>query len=272
MTNIHTPRTPTANVQYGLPLDEPSKQTILPVYCGGQGNMMGWLSIQSTTFDGTETSFTTADGPIPVTTVTLPHLVINDDLKRRVQQFMAVVFDDDDYYRKLPWLGYSAFVNTNESAYAMQWFQPTMGSGYRFNRGPLFTDLTVRMDADNGTPPAPIPDPSVTPGTLRWVVNLKASDLSAGCGFIDFNWVELFHAQTQDIDPLRIEIVSNPPSGEFKTTIVPYPVVSPLGAIEFNTLRLINLKPADPGDYVFNYKVVDSRGHGTPVVLTLTAV
>jgi hypothetical protein len=254
----------------GQPLDAPSTQTILPVICGGNGNIRGWLTIQSTTFDGTETSFTTSDGAIPITTVTLPKLVVNDDLKHRVFQYMAAVFPDSQEHLR-PWLGYSAFVSADESQYAMQWFMPTVGQGYRLNIGPLFTDLSVRMDADQGTVPAVPPAPSVTPGTLRWALSMTMNDLSASCGFFDFNWVNLFKAQSQN-QPLRIETVSNPSSGEFKTTLVPYPTTIGAGAIEFNTLRIIKLKPVAAGTYVFHYQVVDQHGQATPVTLTLTVV
>lgn len=255
----------------GQPLDEPSTQTILPVICGGNGNIRGWLTIESTEFDGTETSFTTADGPIAITTVTLPKLVINDGLKRRVYQYMAAVFPDAQE-RQRPWLGYTAFVGVDESQYAMQWFMPTEGQGYRLNRGPLFTDLTVRMDADAGAAPAAPGAPSATPGTLRWAASVSMNDLVNGCNFIDFNWVTLFKAKAQDTQPVRIEIVSNPASGEFKTTIVPYPSVVGAGGVEFNTLRIIKLKPVDAGAYTFNYSVVDQQGKATPVTLTLTVV
>lgn len=258
------------NNQLGLPLDTPSTQTILPVICGGNGNIRGWLSIAVTTFDGTETTFTTSDGPIPITTVTLPKLVVNDGLKYRVYQYMAAVFPDE-VERVMPWLGYTAFVDVDESQYAMQWFMPTEGQGYRLNRGPLFTDLTVRMDVDQGVPPVNPAPPVVTPATLQWAVSLSMNDLQVGCGFFDFNWVTLFKAQSQ-ASPLRIEIVSNPASGEFKTTVVPYMSIIGAGEVEFNTLRIIKLKPVDPGSYTFNYQVVDQLGQATPVTLTLTVV
>ena len=264
---------------------EPSTQTILPVVCAGvrradgsidyskggnANNFIGWLIIASTTFDGTETSYTTVDGPVPVQPLTLPGLVTNEDLKVRVQQFMVAIFPTEDLHAR-PWLGYSAFVGASESQWAVQWFQPTEGRGYLFNRGPFISDLTVRMDLSGApVPNVPVP-PDATPATLRWAVALGMNDLQVGCGFIDFNWVELFQTQAT-YDPLRIEIVSNPPGGQFKTTVVPFPAVTPTGSPEFNTLRIIKLKPVDAGAYVFNYKVVGVNGLSTAVTLTLNVV
>ena len=264
---------------------QPSTQTVLPVVCAGirlpdgtidysnagnANNFIGWLSIPSTEFDGTETEFTTAEGPVPIQALTLPNLVQNSDLKYRVQQFMVAIFPTQDLHAR-PWLGYSSFVGASESQWSLQWILPTQGSGYRFNRGPIISDLTVRMDLSGGYVPPNPPAPSVSPGTLRWAVAMSMNDLQVGCGFIDFNWVELFQSQAT-YEPLKIEIVSNPASGEFKTTIVPYPTVTPIGSIEFNTLRIIKLSDVEPGAYVFNYAVVDVHGQKTPVTLTLTIV
>lgn len=276
------------NNKLGLPLDAPSTQTILPVMIGNngktdsQGNLVqsegnaiviGWIPIASTTFNGTETTFATSDGPIPITSVTLPLLNRqgNIDGGSRVHQFMAAVFPTYPLIER-PWLGFSDFISANESQYAMQWFMPTQGQGYHLNKGPLITDLTIRMNADAGTAPPVPPGPDVTPATLYWACSLTMNDLEAKCGFIDFNWVNLFEAQESFNEPMRIEVVSNPPTGEFKTTIVPYPVVTPTGGVEFNTLRIIKLKDVAPGNYVFNYKVWDTHGQSTPVVLTLTVI
>lgn len=272
-----------------LPLAAPSTQTILPVICAGvlvndginppfidgtlsvnPNKILGWIPIASTVFNGTERSFSTSDGPIYITTVTLPELVDNPE-RTRVRQYMAAIFPADQE-RVMPWLGYEAFIPVDYSEYAMRWFMPTMGQMYRLNLGPLVTDLTIGMDKDEGSPPTPPTPPVVTPGTLRWATSVEMNALQAECPFIDFNWVNLFKAQSGSTDPLRIEIVSNPAGGEFKTTIVPYPVIAPLGGVEFNTLRIIKLKEAAAGAYVFNYSVVDTNGQATPVVLTLNIV
>lgn len=270
----------------GLALQQPSTQTILPVICGGrldqagdieQGmvgacKILGWIPITSTTFTGSETTFMTSDGPIPVTTITLP-LLASDGTQdtHRVQQYMTAIFPENTE-RTTPWLGYSDFISVNEAEYVMQWFMPKIGQIARLSLGPLVTDLKIRMNEDAGTPPAPQPAPDANDGTLRWVTSVSMNDLQQVCPAIDFNWVELFMAETTGKDPLRIEVVSNPPGGVFKTTIVPYPVIAPLGGVEFNTLRIIKLHPAAAGDYEFNYQIVDTKGGITPVKLTLTVV
>lgn len=276
----------TNNNKLGLALDAPSTQTILPVMIGNNGKtdssgqlsqsegnaiVIGWIPIASTTFTGAETSFVTADGPIPITSVTLPKLNDQGDVDSgsRVHQFMAAVFPTYPLEAR-PWLGYSAFISANDSQYAMRWFMPVMGQGYSLNKGPLIRDLTTRMNADAGTEPPTPPGPVVTPATLYWSCALTMNDLEAKCGYIDFNWVTLFKANESYDSPMRIEILSNPAGGEFKTTIVPIPVVTPLGGPEFNTLRIIKLKDVTPGNYLFNYRVFDVAGKSTDVVFTLT--
>ena len=272
-----------AGNQLGLPFVTPAAQTIIPVILGNRngglnadgnqaftnGEILGWFAIPSQVFDGTETSVTMPEGPLPITSVTLPAL--NQGEQHRVQQYMAAVYNDLDV-RVKPWLGYANFIDTRETQYAMQWLMPTEVTTSRFNRGPLLTDLLVRMDADVGGGVPPVSPPVVVPATLRWVVSATAQDLAPDCGFFDFNWVELFQAQTVGYEPLKIETVSNPSGGEFKTTVVPFPTVLPTGSVEFNTLRIIKLKDVAPGDYLFNYAITDTHGGRTPVVFTLTVI
>jgi hypothetical protein len=271
-----------AGIQLGLPLDTPSSQTILPVIVGNRngpkdtngaplmtnGTLLGWFSIAQTVFAGTERTFAMPEGNLPINSVTLPDLVTGSE-QHRVQQYMAAVFNDLDEKVK-PWLGFAGFIDTRESQYALQWFMPTEGTGYRLNKGPLLRDLTERMDVDAGGGIPSVPAPTATAGSLTWAVSLTMADMAPDCGFFDFNWVELFNAQTVGYEPLKIEIVGNPASGEFKTTVVPFPTVLPQGSVEFNTLRIIKLKPVTAGDYQFNYKITDTHGGSTNVTFTLT--
>src|SRR6185503_6360904 len=93
------------------------------------GAIVGWFSIPSTEFGGTEREFAMPEGPLPITTLTLPPLVDGTN-QYRVQQYLAAVFNDLDV-RVKPWLGFAGFLDTRESQYALQWFMPTQGQGYR---------------------------------------------------------------------------------------------------------------------------------------------
>lgn len=247
-----------------------SKQTILPVICGGNGNIQGFLTIASTTFTGTETSFMTSDGPIAITTVTLPQKV-DDGSGYGVSQFMAAVYPDSDYLTR-SWIGYSAWVNTNDTGYGRSFSIPTQGYIIHYSRGVLLTNLLVNMAAQDQIPPSNLP-PNVQNGTMRWVASMSVNSAQLECGFFDFPWTTLFKAKSPDnVDPLTIEVVSNPPGGAFKSTMVPNPVIAPLGGVHFNTVRIIKLGDAPAGVYVFTYKVTDTKNASTTCTLTLTLV
>ncbi len=251
----------------GQPLVSPSRQTILPVVTNN-GNIRGFFTIAATTFTGAETSFVLADGPVAITSVTLPKKVDNGS-GYGVEQYMAVVYNDVEE-RLRPWLGYSAFVNTNDTGYRLAYTQPTQGYMSRFNRGVLITNLLVGM-ADEAPMTVPLVPPEAHNGVMRWAASMNVNSTQLNCGFFDFQWITLFRAKS-DRKALRIEIVSNPAGGVFKSTLVPNPVVTPEGNTEFNTVRIIKLVPATPGAYVFVYKVTDDQDQSTTCQLTLTIV
>jgi len=253
------------NNKKGIPLTHPSSQTIIPVVTDN-GNIMGFFTIASTTFDGTETTFDLAEGPIALTSITLPPKV-DDGSNYGVEQYMAAYYDAP-HLRE--WLGYSAFVSINDTGYGTQYSMPTQGYVRRHNRGVLITNLRVTMDTLVTVPEPGVP-PNVQNAAIRWVAKLSANSASLKCGFFDFPWTTLFKAKS-DRTPLRIEIVANPPGGEFKSTLVPNPVITPLGFVEFNTVRIIKLHEAHSGDYVFQYSVLDDKNQSTPCTLTLTVV
>lgn len=255
--------------KYGLPLAAPSKQSILPIICGGNGSLQGFFTINTTTFTGSETSFALAEGSVAIKTVTLPSKV-NDGRNYGVEQYMAVVYSDDELLKR-PWIGYSSWVNTNDTGYFLSYSMPTQGWMTRYGRGILITNLLVNMAADTMTPPSNTP-PSASNAAIRWVASMEENSSQMDCGFFDFNWVQLFVAQSPNIDPLSIEIISNPVGGAFKSTLVPNPTVAPLGGVQFNTVRIIRLTTAAPGAYVFTYKVHDTKGGTTNCTLTLTLV
>ncbi len=252
------------NNKLGLPLEAPVAQTILPVMCDN-GNIMGFFTIGATTFDGTETEFALAEGDVALTSITLPKGVDNGS-GYGVEQYMAVYYEQP---RLREWLGYAAFVSVNDTGYQLSYSMPSQGWVTRMNRGTLITNLSVQMDTLTTVVEPEVP-PNVQNGAVRWAaaMNVNSPQLKS-CGFFDFNWVALFQAKSK-ATPLRIEVVNNPASGEFKSSLVPNPVVMPLGGIEFNTVRIIKLKDVEAGVYVFNYLVIDDKNQSTPCVLTLT--
>lgn len=253
------------NNKLGLALMSPSTQTILPVVTDN-GNLQGFFSIASTTFAGTETSFPLAEGPVALTTVTLPQKVY-DGHHIGVQQYMAVAYDDP---KARAWLGYSAFVGVNDTGYGMQHLMPSQGWFTRFNRGVLITNLQVNMAADSPAVPSST-QPTAQNGAIRWVASMNVNSTQLEGGFFDFPWIDLFKAKSS-ATAMRIEIVSNPIGGAFKSTLVPNPAITPLGGVEFNTVRIIRLQEAVAGSYVFTYKVYDDQNQSTTCTLTLTLV
>lgn len=254
----------------GLPLSIPSKQSILPIICGHDSLIQGFFPIAVTTFDGTETSFTVDGNPVAITTVTLPTKV-DDGTGFGVKQYMAVVYPTEQKLER-PWLGYSTFTPDDDAQYmGARHVMPTQGWKTQYYLGPLVTNLLVGM-ADDVFNPQVINPPTVQNGTIRWVASMDTNPTGLDCGFFDFLWTDLFKASTNGIDPLMLEIVSNPAGGFFKSTLVPSPVVSPLGGTFFNTVRIIRLLDTPPGNYVFTYKVTDTKNQTTNCQLTLTVV
>jgi hypothetical protein len=254
----------------GLPLAKPSKQSILPVICGHDSLIQGFFPISVTTFDGTETTLMIDGYPLDVTTVTLPKKV-DDGSGFGVQQYLAAVFPTEQKLVR-PWLGFGTFVPDDDAQYmGAHHVMPTQGWKTQYFLGPLVTNLLVGM-ADNVFNPQTVNPPTVQNGTIRWVASLTTNPTGIDCGFFDFLWTDLFKASTQGVDPLSIEIVSNPPGGFFKSTLVPNPIVSPLGGIQFNTIRIIRLLDTPAGTYTFNYRVTDTKNQTANCQLTLTVV
>lgn len=254
----------------GLPLKQPSKQSMLPILCGHDSLIRGFLPIAVYTFDGTETSLTIDGIEVPITTVTLPP-VVSDGTGTRVEQYMAIVYPTEVQLQR-PWIGFTQLVLDDEAQYlGAKHVMPTQGWKTRYYLGPLVTNLMIGMANDTYVPPVQTP-PTVVPATLRWVASMKTNPTGLDCQFFDFNWVDLFKASTTDIDPLSITIVSNPTGGYFKSTLVPTPVIAPLGGVQYNTVRIIRLAEAPPADYVFTYKITDTNNQSTNATFTLTVV
>jgi hypothetical protein len=254
------------NNQYGLPFVEPVKQTILPVINTLTNEISGFFAIEETDFDGTETEFELLEGEVSITTVTL-HPRIQDGSNYGVPQYMAAYYNDLEF-RLRPWLGYTSFVDTNSTGFYRWFSMPTQGQTLHFGPGVLIGNLTITMDNESYTPATPTP-PEAEDATLRWAASMALNSSQMVCGFFDFQWPYLFQAKSS-AQPLSIEIIANPPGGEFKSTLVAQPTVAPGGAIQFNTVRIIKLQDPAPGDYEFTYRVTDDKNLSTTCTLTLT--
>lgn len=253
---------------YGKALVVPSKQTLLPVISGESAAIIGFLTIAETTYDGTETTqaFAPPNADLPITTCTVPYRGNTVD-QYRVQQYMAVVLTHMEVYNKI-WGGNDAFIEASDTGYLFRHYMPTIGWTSILTRGALVQSLVVGMATGAPAMPDPSP-PDPQPAAAQWQAALPQFDAALKCPFFDFLWTDLF-ALTSNQLPLRLEVASNPPGGEFKTTLVPIPVVDvATGAPMFNTIRIIRLKVADPGVYEFNYNIVDTLGQSTPVVFSL---
>lgn len=268
--------------KFGEPLKAPSKQTILPIIEYPNGRLHGFYPIATTTFDGTEREFTLAEGPVAINTVTLPQRAQDGSADNyRVPQYMAAVFTYEQC-RDRWYAGHVAFIDVNSTGYYSRYVMPTQGFYEYFGRGTLLGNLAVNMAAIPVTPPdAPTPPPGEDANlTLYWGATMNISSTQLDCAFFDFNWVELFNTtfstynpNTTIVEPLTLEVVSNPAGGVFKAALVTGlggQAYLPGGGVQFNTVRIVRLNDAVPGDYVFQFLIKDTRGGSTPVSLTLT--
>lgn len=254
----------------GLPLDKPSTQSMLPVICGHNSAIRGFIPIAVTEFTEAETTMTIDGVEVAITSVTLPK-VVDDGHQQRVRQYMAIVYPTEVQLQR-PWIGFSEFVANDDAQYlGAKHTMAVLGSITEYYLGPFVTNLLVGMDNRTFAQEPNVP-PTAANSTIRWVASLKTNPTGLDCRFFDFNWVDQFKAASDDVDPLNIELVQNPAGGFFKSTFAPFPVVRPLGSLQFNTIRILRLQPAPPGDYVFTYNITDSKGESVPATLTLTVV
>lgn len=277
-----------SKIQFGLPLETPSKQTVLPAITS-KGMLMGFYPIANTTFDGTEETFALSDYTVPITTVTLPPRVqdgVGSGHGSRVAQYMAAQWPEKIEGQQ-PWIGSASWISPNNTGYFSWWSLPTEAIMKHFGRGLLINSLLVRMDVSTTTTPGAPTPPDASDGALKWIVSLDEVSLDTNCPFFDFNWPALFQTSfvsddTQQGDavlPLRIDTVSNPPDSTFKAVIVQtlggQQAVAGGGVI-YNTIRVMKLADrVAAGDYIFTFSisyVKDGVQLATPVTLTLTVV
>jgi hypothetical protein len=242
--------------------------------------LYGYFVIAETTFaaGSVPATFALNEGAVSIQSVT-PPVGVNDGHNYGVPQYVAAVYTEDQAKLE-PYGGYSAFIDINDTGNYAMWLNPSYARQLRSGRGVLINSLLVNPAAY--VPPAPgsATPPNVTNGTQRWAANLTVSINQLGCSFFDFNWIQTFQAVMantvpfNDAQPLSIEIVSNPTGGAFKSTIVGGDGQQAMssGAVIFSTCRIIRLQDVTAGDYVFTYKVTDTKGLSSTCTLTLTVV
>ena len=277
-----------SNNQYGLPLTEPVTQTLLPIVMPS-GRVYGFFPIQSTEFDGTETTFALSEGPVPITTVTVaPKNYQNNSYQQRVPQYVAAQWPST-VEQQAPWRGYTELITVdqpNNIGFYSWWSMPVAGWFHHFGQGVLLNSLQFSMSNYVYVPPSASLTAVTTPQALTWATTANAQSFVQDCAFFDFNWVELFQAQFQsdpsvqgsNVIPLSIAIASNPAGGFFKASVLQSmngQVIYPGGGAVFNTIRILRLQDPTAGLYTFNFTIsanINGVIESVPAVLNLTVV
>jgi hypothetical protein len=273
-----------SQIQFGLPLNSPSTQSLLPVL-DQYGKSMGFFPIASHTFTGAETTYALASGSVTITTVTLPPKIQNSSNISRVPQYMAAVYTPAQVSLK-PWLGHTEFVSSaipNNIGFYSWWSMPTSGWFQHFGEGVYLESFQFNMNKYVYAAPAGQGNPTVSNGALRWACTVNQQAFQTNSSFVDFNWVDLFAAAIKEkagsvgqaVIPLSITTTANPAGGFFKASVVQAQgaqVTYPGGVQMFNTIRILRLADPTAGSYVFTFNVTDDQNNTTAVTLTLTVV
>lgn len=259
-----------SKTQYGLALAKPLTQTILPVVVD-TGMVVGFYTIASTTFSNPMPStYALAEGSVAVSTVTLPVGVTNTNgVSNAVPQYVAALVPFADSYKK-SWLGFTSFIDPKDVGEFHSWSLPSMGAGLYQNNGILITALKVSLNTNVVQPQIPAA-PNPVAGTLNWQASATVNAFNVEAGFFDFNWVTLFKESNTGFNPIRITTVSNPASGQLKSTVVSGSGQTFVGqgAAIFDTVRIILLRPISAGPYQFVFAVTDQYNQSTNVNFTL---
>lgn len=293
-----------SKVVFGAPFPDgvTIDQTILPIITAA-GVVMGFFPITSTTFDGTETSFTMASGTVPITTVSLPEknkLSYLDDQYRN-ELYMAAMWPDPItdanmtntghkviFRNFAPWRGYPEFVDGQKPkalGYYSWWSMPATLWRHHFGVGTYLNALTNDLDFPIPTPPSTNPPTPVTPQTLRWACTANAETMLIDCAYFDFNWVKEFQLnfppdpeQTGNATiPMTISVTSNPAGGFFKASVVQGlgQTIIAGGGVVYDTIRILKLEDPTAGTYTFDFSIsasINGTSVSVPAVLTLTVV
>ena len=255
---------------YTKPLAAPSTQTVLPAMLE-DGRVVGWYPITETAFARTELTFTLDDN------VEVPLKVVTVDSNTEVIQYVAAVWPTglaNDYQ---PWAS-GQLVSVADGNFRI-WNMTTQGSRVREGGGVLVEALRTGMNPYLQASEVNV-NPDVNPSvTLQWKTSLPYTLLTGGCTFFDFNWMSLM-MDTADtgLQPLRIEIVSNPPPFDGQTQsplmakVMGIPTALGNGVV-YDTIRILkNADDLPPADFEFGFEVFNNQGYSTLVTLTLTIV
>jgi len=270
-------------VQYGLALQAPIDQTILPVVIMVTNEVVGYIPIVSTEYNtGEFTEVAIGNGFYTIGSVTVPPRDRADYAHAdQPAQYIAVLIEQNDMGRR-PWLGITGFIPASNSGFASNWVAPAFGGATnRWSFGPLIGSLTMGMDKYGPSDSAiATPDPDVdSTASLSWTASLDVG-VNRQCSFFDFNWVDLFNAEvtagklpTESI-PLSLSVVSNPPGGKFVSGVLLNPVLIPEFGKIYNTVRIRRMSTdIDLGTYDFVFRIEHTVGGSRKhkdVTLTLT--
>lgn len=272
-------------LKFGQPLDQPSRQTLLPVVLP-TGEVMGYLKIATVTFQGDEVEMQVDGIPTPLKTVTVPYTSSSmergmSNLYReggRVQQYMAAYFEGSNAIYK-PWVAYSSFFPSG-AGWNNQYIMPSSGVQVRLNTGFTVGSLLEGMTVNEGNAPTVPTPPETNPDTIYWEAQVTELSEANECAFMDFDWVELYKVSRAPdnngvVQPADIEIVTVPDGFQvFK--VIPSEVVG--ASYQYTTLRIVITDPtlvAD-GDNTFEFNVREIIGdqltqtyRNTQVILTV---
>jgi hypothetical protein len=212
-------------------------------------------------------------------------LVQNDTL-RTVHQYVAAVFEREQSIQVVPnqyvvqrtpepWAS-ADLVLGDPTAYRL-FRMPSHTWMTHFSQGMYIGALINNLDLSIPAPEAPEP-PEAINGTMEWRASINYVALLGECSFLDFNWMTLFETKNPGKDPLRIVVVSNPPPVAPSTQppmvakVIGRPIATTNGVI-YDSIRILKLADSlEPGEFVFEFQIVDTKDQKTDVTLTLTVV
>lgn len=261
---------------YGQAFDAPLAQAIVPVIRieNSTAVVLGYLN-QSGVFTGEETELEVQGVKLPATSVIVPagltRAATQEDEFTRTPYFAVVA--QDETYPSIP--------NFVSAADAYQLVISRNGFSLpkaKAHQGKLLGNMRTNMSSVGGdVPKAPDALNLVTPQSLTWAAEVRFDD---GPAYLDFNWLELFKAELgipsgEPFYPTKLDIVSNPATGELKAMLVQQQDYEYQGQPLLDAVRIVLLKKGATGEFTFEFKATQANEQGyvtTDVTLKLTLV